>query len=236
MNNRFKLSIDNPCSQKWTDFEDRGDRGFCASCQKEVIDFTRLSDSEIRNYFKNRPKNVCGQFKSYQLRTYSNPTASSGLSKWLSWPIAASALMFTSISAQAQKGDKKEQVENVDVNQSSSIVGENREVLGKVTDDSGEGLPGVNVVIKGTTGGVTTDMDGNYKIKILGNEAALVFSSVGMATQEVATGSRSVVDVGMSMDTRELGEVIVGGAGYYASWYTPRGIWGRTRGLFRRIF
>ncbi len=86
-----------------------------------------------------------------------------------------------------------------------------RTVSGKVTDDTGEGLPGVNVVIKGTTTGVTTDLDGNYTISVPDDNATLVFSSVGMMTQELVVGARSVIDLGMSVDTQELQEVVVTG-------------------------
>lgn len=82
-----------------------------------------------------------------------------------------------------------------------------RTVSGKVTDDSGEGLPGVNVVIKGTTTGVTTDLDGNYRISVE-DGATLIFSYVGFNTQEVAVGSRTTIDLSMSGAT-ELQEVVV---------------------------
>jgi len=88
-----------------------------------------------------------------------------------------------------------------------------RTVSGKVTDESGEGLPGVNVVIKGTTTGVTSDLDGNYQISVPDENAVLVFSSVGMASQEVNVGARSVIDLGMSFDTKQLQEVVVTGYG-----------------------
>ena len=86
-----------------------------------------------------------------------------------------------------------------------------RTVSGKVTDDSGEGLPGVNVVIRGTTTGVTTDIDGNYSIAV--NEGdVLVFSYVGFNSQEIEVGSRTSVDVSLSGVT-ELQEVVVTGLG-----------------------
>ncbi|WP_462248194.1 SusC/RagA family TonB-linked outer membrane protein [Ekhidna sp.] len=80
-------------------------------------------------------------------------------------------------------------------------------VSGKVTDDAGEGLPGVNVVIKGTTTGVTTDLDGNFRLSVE-DGATLVFSYIGFTTQEIAVGSRTTVDVTMSGVT-ELQEVVV---------------------------
>ncbi len=88
-----------------------------------------------------------------------------------------------------------------------------RTVSGKVTDESGEGLPGVNVVIKGTTTGVTTDLDGNYQISVPDDNTVLVFSSVGMTTQQVTVGARTSIDLGMSTDTKKLQEVVVVGYG-----------------------
>ncbi|WP_462247965.1 SusC/RagA family TonB-linked outer membrane protein [Ekhidna sp.] len=87
-----------------------------------------------------------------------------------------------------------------------------RTVSGKVTDDLGEGLPGVNVVIKGSTTGVTTDIDGNYRLQINDGDVTLTFSYVGFETQEVNVGTRSIVDVTMGGVT-ELQEVVVTGYG-----------------------
>ncbi|GAB4246459.1 MAG: TonB-dependent receptor [Ekhidna sp.] len=82
-----------------------------------------------------------------------------------------------------------------------------RTVSGKVVDDTGEALPGVNVVIKGTTTGVTTDLDGNYQISVE-DGATLVFSYVGFETQEIAVGARTTIDVTLGGAT-ELQEVVV---------------------------
>jgi len=86
-------------------------------------------------------------------------------------------------------------------------------VTGTVTDDSGEGLPGVNVVIKGTTEGATTDLDGNFRLSVAGNETVLVFSFVGMDPQEITVGSRTVIDVSMASSATELAELVVVGYG-----------------------
>ncbi|MEO1254122.1 MAG: carboxypeptidase-like regulatory domain-containing protein, partial [Bacteroidota bacterium] len=88
-----------------------------------------------------------------------------------------------------------------------SFLTAQRTVSGKVTDDAGEPLPGVNVVIKGTTTGVTTDLDGNYRLSVE-DGATLVFSYIGFDTQEIAVGARSTVDLSMAGAT-ELQEVVV---------------------------
>lgn len=82
-----------------------------------------------------------------------------------------------------------------------------RTVSGTVTDDSGEGLPGVNVLIKGTTDGTQTDIDGNFRLSVE-DGTTLVFSYVGFETQEVEVGTRTRIDVTMGGVT-ELQEVVV---------------------------
>jgi len=84
-----------------------------------------------------------------------------------------------------------------------------REVAGTVTDTSGEPLPGVSVVLKETVTGVTTNFDGDYSISVPNDEAILVFSYLGMSTQEITAGNRSTLDVTMEASSQELDEVVV---------------------------
>ncbi|GAA0194471.1 SusC/RagA family TonB-linked outer membrane protein [Fulvivirga kasyanovii] len=89
-----------------------------------------------------------------------------------------------------------------------------RTVSGKVTSiDDGTALPGVNVVLKGTTTGTVTDIDGNFTLTLPTGEGTLVFSFIGLATEEISVGSRSVIDVQMSQDVQQLSEVVVTAAG-----------------------
>ena len=86
-------------------------------------------------------------------------------------------------------------------------------VSGKVTSESGEGLPGVNIMLKGTTSGSITDVDGNYRIPSASRQDTLVFSFIGFLTQEVPINNRSTVDVVMSEDIVSLEQVVVIGYG-----------------------
>lgn len=81
-------------------------------------------------------------------------------------------------------------------------------VTGTVTDDTGLPLPGVNVLVKGTTRGVQTDFDGNYSIEISQGEV-LVFSFIGMETREVTVGPNTEYDIILSPDAAQLEEVVV---------------------------
>jgi len=88
-----------------------------------------------------------------------------------------------------------------------------RTITGKVTDEKQEGLPGVNVTIKGTTKGTTTDIEGNFTLQVADQPEILVFSFVGYLPQEFSTGSLSKIDVSMKVDTKSLEEVVVVGYG-----------------------
>ncbi|MCU0356166.1 MAG: carboxypeptidase-like regulatory domain-containing protein [Cyclobacteriaceae bacterium] len=81
----------------------------------------------------------------------------------------------------------------------STAWAQERTVTGKITSqEDGSGLPGVNVTLKGTTIGTVTDVSGNYSISVSGSSPVLVFSFIGLKTQEVQVGSRAVVDVQMA--------------------------------------
>ena len=87
-------------------------------------------------------------------------------------------------------------------------------ISGKVLGgDNNEPLPGVNVVVKGTTSGTVTNVEGQYQIQVPGPDAVLVFSSVGYASEEVTVGNQSVIDLTLSPDITQLGEIVVVGYG-----------------------
>ncbi len=89
-----------------------------------------------------------------------------------------------------------------------------RTVTGTISDgESGEGLPGATVLIKGATQGAVTDAQGQYRIDLPDNDGVLVFSFVGYESQEVSVGNRSVIDVDLSPDTQTLEELVVVGYG-----------------------
>ena len=89
-----------------------------------------------------------------------------------------------------------------------------RTVSGKVTAaENGDALPGVNVVVKGTTNGTVTDVDGNYKLAVDASATTLVYSFIGLATLEVPIGGRSVIDVQLSSDDIRLDEIVVTAVG-----------------------
>ncbi len=89
------------------------------------------------------------------------------------------------------------------------VMAQGTKITGKVTSsDDGTGLPGVSVQVKGTSKGSQTDIEGKYSIEAPAG-STLVFSFVGMNTQEVKLGSQTVVNVSLGADTKQLSEVVV---------------------------
>jgi TonB-dependent starch-binding outer membrane protein SusC len=86
-------------------------------------------------------------------------------------------------------------------------------VSGKVTDEKGDGLPGVSVVVKGTTTGATTDGTGNFRIVAPNANSTLVFSFVGYGKKEVVIGGQTTMTVALTPDDQTLNEVVVVGYG-----------------------
>ena len=85
-----------------------------------------------------------------------------------------------------------------------------RTVSGMVTSDDGNGgIPGVNVILKGTATGTTTDLDGNYRLSVPEEGGTLEYSFIGLVSQEVVIGARAVIDITMTEDVETLSEVVV---------------------------
>ncbi len=97
----------------------------------------------------------------------------------------------------------------------SMVWAQERVVSGRVTaQEDGSSLPGVNVLLRGTTNGTVTDTDGNFKLSVPATGGTLDFSFIGFATESVEIGERTVVDMAMVPDTKQLTEVVVTGQGF----------------------
>lgn len=130
-----------------------------------------------------------------------------------------SNVLGNGIKAQTAKDNKEAvlqvaQLEEKIEEESVEAITQARTVTGKVISfDNDEPLPGVNVLVKGTTVGTITDLDGKYTLSIPEGSTALVFSFIGYATEEVEIGDKSVIDISLVPDITSLDEVVVVGYG-----------------------
>lgn len=96
---------------------------------------------------------------------------------------------------------------------SVSVFAQTQDITGKVTDSSGAPLPGVTIIEKGTNNGTVTDTDGTYSINNVTNESVLVFSFVGMISQEITVGIQTTISVTLETDAIGIEEVVAVGYG-----------------------
>ncbi len=244
MKEKITITIPTPCHEKWEQFMPTAKGGFCGSCQKEVIDFTMWSEEEIKNYFRSGATSTCGRFRSNQLTTYHSDLSTSARqpSRW-ALPIAFLLVLINRpTEAQTTKTSVAQEQFDPERNFTKGKVDSiPRFILrGEVTDgDSGQFLPGVNIVRKGTTDVTVTDADGKFELLIDQPKAVetIVVSFIGFVTaeQEISVTSASKeLKVRLQYDvTGNFDSVIVTGGIESFRWYSPRGLWWKVKRLFR---
>ena len=227
MKSTLTIDVKEPCKENFTNFSKTEKGGFCQSCEKEVIDFTKLSDSEIVSYLSSGNKKTCGMFKASQLKTYETNTMHTMTNSMLHKGIAMMSFSLLALCATEVKGQETASIEPPIEVVSTDIMGdisyveviqEKHTVTGTIVDEANEPLPGVNVVLKGTTVGTQTDFDGKFEFpQQLAENDILVLSFIGYETKtyKVAANGNSNININITFDTYDvelMGEVVIGGA------------------------
>jgi hypothetical protein len=252
-----KISIPEPCPESWENMHQTQKGKFCDLCSKEVIDFTKWTDTEIINYFENKQattNKTCGRLSEQQIERinqilHNHTNQQPNLWRIFAWAFSASALSsivaIQNINA-AEKPINQELIENfanknedntnAEINEKDSLK-QSWVISGtvKAASDSTP-LPGVTVMIKGTNIGTVTDIEGGYKLDISKfasqEEVTLVAFYVGMKTHEqqiVPTDTNFDIEM-LEGEYEFVGELVVG----YSN--PIKRIWWKTKNFFRRIF
>lgn len=222
MQTNFQIKIQNPCHQDWKGFRPTLEGGFCDTCQKNVIDFSTMSESQLVAYFRdlsNENQSLCGRFRDDQLQKDYRieewfPTFSV-TDKVIHYEILVSQFRDnkSKISLPLIRGMKV--VRNMTVAILTFAVieqgyGQEKQLSGTVIDASdGSPLRGVSIVIKGTKRGVASDANGRYQIAV-NEQDTLVFSSVGFEYNALIAKEVTPI-LNIKMDTKMLDEVVVVG-------------------------
>lgn len=243
MKDYVKLEVRRRCHEQWRSFARTSKGGFCASCQKEVIDFTAWSDERIKAYFKNLPGDTCGRFRKDQLKTYSCDHSTSSSAHWMSVFFAGGLLFFSARSAIGQQRNDfahhpTEQYREADTAKEFLSDGSSVLTISGVVNavEDSLPLPGVNITVKGTKQGTTTDAEGRFSITVTGagSSPVLVFSFVGFETREqpvLITEAGQELRVDMTYDKLMDETIIVGGCNV-SRWYSPRTWWWKIKSIF----
>ncbi|WP_338790609.1 carboxypeptidase-like regulatory domain-containing protein [Bernardetia sp. MNP-M8] len=168
----MKIQIPQPCHENWNEMSPQQKGRFCGSCQKVVIDFTTMSDSEIVNHFKNYKGNTCGRFYDTQLNTNLVSLKPQKSSFWSRLIAASFTLFFFSSQSYSQNTNLKTEV--IESNQSDKNEDDFKEtstndyfqIKGRVIDASKNSISDALVSIHGTNHSTITDKHGNFKFNI----------------------------------------------------------------------
>ncbi|HIB38516.1 carboxypeptidase-like regulatory domain-containing protein [Mesonia sp.] len=219
---KFKLNIPEPCHEDWQQMTPTQKGKFCTSCQKEVIDFTKLSATEIARKTKNA-KQLCGRFTSTQLeQEYVSSTQNSlsrlGIALGLGSIIAVAQPSFAQEEKTAKvKVDAKNDLQYNESTQAATQR-DSITISGTVIDQEGLPLPGVNVIQQNSSHGTQTDFDGNFSIKIpfIDSENRLEFTYVGFEKQILACNEIDYKNLKIIMeeDDYDNDEVIIAGGAF----------------------
>ncbi|RZK59837.1 MAG: hypothetical protein EOO59_07385 [Hymenobacter sp.] len=234
-----QLDLPQPCPAQWAAMTPTPHGRHCAACQKTVVDFTLKTDAEILAYLAQAVSTPCGRFQASQLaRPLLPPPAPSRWRTWLGALLAAgslSTLLAPKAAAQyhyagsagpvpvaATPGQGPEAAPSpttpVLPAPAAPLPGSPATIRGVVVDARNhEPLPGVTVLIKGTTQGISTDMAGAFELPVaVGAEPVqLRFSFIGYTSveQTVAASTGAPLAVVLQEDVAGLlGIVVVGGA------------------------
>lgn len=207
MKKSLTLSIPKPCAEKWEYFKLTSDGGYCSSCNKVVVDFTRLSDEAVFDFFRNKPTRACGRFRPDQLKAYPEKTLlkiSPGVSL-LKAGFLSLLFILVSKPGSAQSTNSKTQTEAVQYPDESqhqnTDIRQQRIVKGIVkSEEDNTPLPGVNIIVKGTTQGVVSDVDGQFQLPSPLKEGdVLILSFIGLETKEYLIRTDQWGDITINM-------------------------------------
>lgn len=193
MSKNIQLHIPKPCHENWNNMTPIEKGRFCGSCQKQVVDFTGMSDEQMIAFFR-KPANgsTCGRFMKDQLdRSIKVPKKRL---PWVRYFFQIALPAFLASSKATAQGKVVLTGDTVIVSTPKLIVMGNafipdtikKEIRGTLIDDNGESIPYASVLIKGTKIITVTDTSGNFSLKYKGKEdsCVLVTSCIGFTAKE----------------------------------------------------
>jgi len=225
MGKHIRLSIADPCHENWDNMTQAEQGRFCNSCQKQVTDFTSMTDAQLAAFFKKRSTaSVCGRFYQDQLdRDMQIPTRRIPWVKYFFQFALPTFLMSAKAAAQGNGTVKKE---NITVNPPMSLkmgqisiprkkieVTAGIDINGKIVDENNNPVPYASVMGKGGKSGVSADSSGAFTIEklLFGENIVLEVSSVGYQDKEVIINRQTDLTKGLviQLNRAVLEEVVV---------------------------
>lgn len=216
----LSLQIPKPCHENWDKMNPSQQGKFCGSCQKNVIDFTSMSDAQLANFFKRSKGEVCGRFNSEQLET--DIFIPKKRIPWVRYffQIALPAFLFSYKGYTQGKVKADTTISSNDKscnhnNQDRIVLGgavpfeTTRTIAGHIIDDQGYPIPFATVAIKNTKSGVAADAFGAFSVNV-NNNSILVVSSAGRNSIEIICANLKYDTITVQLNAPAMmGEIII---------------------------
>ncbi|MGO4292739.1 carboxypeptidase-like regulatory domain-containing protein [Chitinophaga sp. RAB17] len=215
----FSAAIPQPCQESWRDMSSSDGGKFCGSCQKKVIDFSTLTDAEIVNIFSGPSQKICGRFNPSQLDRILDKQERKG--SVLSAAVLTTLLVITGLSKTTASSVKVPFI-HIPFAAPAELTkaaipppfDTSRVIVGKIIDSQDKtSLPGVSVIIKGTTFGTATDATGNFRLQVpeslRNREVTLQFAYIGYNRKELPVRENGPLIIEIEMGPHLSGEVVV---------------------------
>jgi hypothetical protein len=231
-----QIHLPSPCPQNPRNFTPTGKGGFCQSCQKEVVDFRKMSQNEIIDFFKNNSSNRCGIFYPSQLESAKESFGKVKFNGfWVLSFVGFLGLTFP-VFTQTLSNPRLEQSPSgsSEISKPDSYPDPSRKIQGRIISETEkDGIPGALILIKGNKVGTSTNLDGFFELEIpdsiSSKKITLVLSFIGYQIMEIPLDQSQLPfqlgEIILKEDINTLmGEVII---------IQKPNFWQKVKGLFR---
>jgi hypothetical protein len=215
-----KITIPQPCHQRWDNMNESNNGRFCSNCSKTVVDFTTMTDREVIDYLSAAHHKTCGRFSETQYSAINHHLYAENLTSagWWKRMILAIGMLSAVQYVKAQTTPEKPNTEQAPV---SIMMGKvaiaskdstYHTVTGSIIDEADKSLlPGVTVKVEGTTIGTMTNAEGKFMLRVPVSATRLVVSFVGYNSQSILIDPKSeqIQPIVLKMQAALMGEVII---------------------------
>ncbi len=233
MKDPFTITVDKPCSADRSAFMPTSNGGFCPLCEKEVVDFTKMSDAEVRSWFTREKGKTCGTFRKDQLGNHPSSRSFFRLTRMTGFLGLLVLVGTLEVNARELQAPDVRPVIHSPVRMPLQAL-QLQTVKGVVKDEEGQPLTGANIFLKGSPAvGTVADLDGAFEFpRQLQPGDILVFSFVGYETREyeITVDTPAFIEIELELFAELTGEVEV-----VAGQATVSGVsrlWSRVKGIF----
>ena len=244
MAKQINISIHEACSEKWESFEKTAKGGFCGRCSKNVVDFTRMSDTQIVQYFSKKPTGVCGKFYPDQLKAYQAVSENRSFSRAAF--LAAGLLAVSGATPALAK--EKHPSPSTEITIVSSKQAKHTSplktfiIIGHITHeaDSLTNLAGSTITVLETGKEYTADIDGRFEITHEGNDEdsitlLIAYPSSNILEQKIIFRN-ALTDLGeirLRFDILGTRTVTMGAVAFDDSYKTKESLWQKIKNIFK---